>query len=110
MKLKSRHSIFRKGNTVLKLLGCVLTSDAFRRRYHDITDIMESYSGESWKRFMWLCLGCEKVPDLSNSYGLILLYEMTRDIEIFYVHNCVHSQWGSMTWQIYAFKSMHESS
>jgi len=47
MKLKSRHSIFRKGNTVLKLLGCVLTSDAFRRRYHDITDIMESYSGES---------------------------------------------------------------
>jgi len=43
MKLKLRHSIFRKENTMLRLLGHALTNDASRRRYFDSTNIMKSY-------------------------------------------------------------------
>jgi len=43
VKVKSIHSIFRKENTVLRLLGCALTRDSSRRRYSDPTEITESY-------------------------------------------------------------------
>ena len=43
VKVRSRHSIFRKENTVLRLLGCAFTRYSSRRRYPDSTEIMESY-------------------------------------------------------------------
>ena len=43
MKLKLRNNIFKKRNTVLRLLGCALTSDMSRKRYLDSTNIMKLY-------------------------------------------------------------------
>jgi len=43
MKLKSRHSIFKKGNIMLRLLKDTLISDVSKIRYPDSTNIMESY-------------------------------------------------------------------
>jgi len=42
VQVRSRHSIFRKENTVLGFL-CAFTRDSSRRRYPDSIEIMESY-------------------------------------------------------------------
>ena len=43
MNFKSRHSIFRKENIVLRLLGCALTRDSSRKKYPESPKIMGSY-------------------------------------------------------------------
>jgi len=67
-----------------------------------------SYSGvESRRKYMWFCLGCEKEPGLSYSYGLTLSYEIIQDIGIFMrIVVWIHIE---VVWQvqIYVSKSMH---
>ena len=99
VKVWSRDSIFKKGNTVLRLLlGCV---EFFVSCEWDDPDVMElyrwSYSvGESQRRFIGLSLRFERT-DKSISYGFILSYEMKRYWDD-YEHGCVDSQW--VVWQV----------
>jgi len=90
VKVWSRHSIFKKGNTVLRLfLGYIDLWVSCEWDNLDSTDIMESYKwsysvGESRRSFIWLSLRLERT-DHSISYGFILAYEMMR-----YWDDCVH--------------------
>ena len=65
VKVRSRHSIFTKENTVLRLLlGCIDLWVSCELDDPDSTDIMESHGwsysvGESQWSFIWLCLGFE---------------------------------------------------
>ena len=98
-KVRSRHSIFRKGNIVLRfLLGCIDLWVSCEWNDPDSTDIMESYRwsylvGEIRRRFIWLSLMFE-ITDKSRSYGFTLSYEKIKlwDIEtimsiVVWIHN-----------------------
>ena len=80
VKVWSRHSIFRKGNTVLKLLlGCIDLWVSCEWEDPNSTDIMESHKwsysvGESRRRSIWLSLRFERT-DQSRSNGFTLSYE-----------------------------------
>jgi len=92
VKVWSRHSIFRKGNTVLRLLlRCIDLWVSCEWDDPDSTDIMESHRwsysvGESRRRFICLSLRFEGT-DQSRLNRLTLSYEMMKwwDIEIDYV-------------------------
>jgi len=79
-KVWSRHSIFRKENTVLRLLlGCIDLWVSYEWDDLDSTDIVESHRwsysvGESRRRFIWLSLRFERT-DQSRSNGFTLSYE-----------------------------------
>lgn len=65
VEMRSWHSIFKKKNTVLRLLGYALIMNSFRRRYPDSTGMLGSYKWrwsdvESWKIFIWLRMKFEK--------------------------------------------------
>jgi len=56
-----KHSIFKKENTMLRLLGCTLIRGSSRRRYPNFIDIFESYKGRlSSGQIIWLSLKFEK--------------------------------------------------
>jgi len=79
VKVWSRHSIFRKGNIVLRLLlGCIDLWVLCEWDDPDFTDIMESHKwsysvGESWRRFIWLSLRFERTYQ-SKSQEFTLTY------------------------------------
>jgi len=105
VKVWSRHSIFRKGNIMLRLLlRCIDLWVSCEWDDSDSTDIMESHRWsysicESRRRFIWLSLKFERTYQ-SISNGFTLSYEMMRwwYIEIDYVHDYVDSQW--VVWQV----------
>ena len=79
-KVRSRHSIFRKENIVLRLLlRCIDLWVSCEWDDPDSTNIMKSHRwsysvGESRKRSIWLSLRFERT-DQSRSNGFILSYE-----------------------------------
>ena len=101
VKVWSRHSIFRKENTMLRLLlMCIDLCVSCEWDDPNSTDIMESHRwsysvGESRRRFIWLSLRFERT-DWSRSKGFLLSYEMMRYLDN-YVHNCVDFITSSMT-------------
>ena len=108
VKVWSRHSIFRKGNTVLRLLfGCIDLWVSCEWDDFDSTDIMKSHRwsysvGESRKRFIWLSLRFEKT-DQSKSNGFTLSYEMMRCLDWLCAWLCgftVSSMTGVGVWML----------
>jgi len=77
VKVWSRHSIFRKGNTVLRLLlGCIDLWVSCEWDDLDSTDIVESHRwsysvGESRRRFNWLSLRFERTDQIKWIYPVI---------------------------------------
>jgi len=94
VKVWSRHSIFRKENTVLiLLLGCIDLWVSCEWDDPDSTNIIESHRwsysvGKSWWRFIWFCLGFEIEPGLSGHMNLPCHMKMMRYLDN-YAHGCV---------------------
>ena len=115
LKVWSKHSIFRKGNIMLRLLlGCIDLWVSCGWDDPDSTDIMESHRwsysvGESQRRSIWLSLRFERT-DKSISNEFTLSYEMMIYWDNYahgYVDFTVSSMTGASLWMLI---SMHESS
>ena len=115
VKVWSRHSIFRKGNTLLRLLsGCIDLWVSCEWDDPNSIDIMKSHRWnysvcESRRRSIWLSLRFERT-DKSRSNEFTLSYEMMRYWDN-YVHGCVDFTMSSMTGVcLWMLISIHESS
>jgi len=115
VKVWWRHSIFRKGNIMLRLLlECIDLWVSCEWNDHDSTDIMESHRwsysvGEIRRKSIWLSLRFEKT-DKSISNGFTLSYEMMRYWDN-YAHGCVDFTVSSMIGVgLWMLISIHESS
>jgi len=114
VKVWSRYSIFRKGNTMLRLLlGCIDLYVSCEWNDPDSIDIMESYTwsysvGESQRRSIWLSLRFERT-DKSISNGFALSYEIMRHWDE-YAHDCVDFTMSNMIGAgLMMLSSIHES-
>jgi len=112
VKLWSRHSIFWKGNIMLRLLlGCIDLWVSCEWDDPDSTGIMESYKwsysvGESRRRFIYLSLRFERI-DQSIWNGFTLSYEMMIWLCAWLCGFTVSSMIGAGLWMLI---SIHESS
>jgi len=105
VKVWSRHSIFKKGNTLLRLLlGYIDLWVSCEWDDPDSTDIMESHRwsysvGESRRRSIWLSLRFERTNQ-SRSNEFTLSYEDDEMMRYWdnYTHGCVG--FTTVVWQV----------
>jgi len=115
VKVWSRYSIFKKENTVLRLLlGCIDLWVSCEWDDPNSTDIMESHKwsysvGESRRRFIWLSLKFERTYQ-SRSNEFTLSYEMMRYWDWLCAWLCGFIVTSMTSTGLWVLISIHESS